>query len=112
MQSPKEADAFRSYEAQVDGAMVRQRSDSFADHFSQATMFWNSMADWEKEHIVQAFFTCSITKFNSRESMNRVDRRAKVRRRLRSTVGSTTSDAVSRKTWFSVPSITRTTVQP
>jgi catalase len=39
----------------MDGAKVRQRSPSFADHFSQATLFWNSMADWEKEHIAQAF---------------------------------------------------------
>ncbi|MEJ0019980.1 MAG: catalase-related domain-containing protein [Acetobacteraceae bacterium] len=32
----------------MEGAKVRQRSESFADHFSQATMFWNSMSDWEK----------------------------------------------------------------
>ena len=30
------------------------RSPSFSDHFSQATLFWNSMADWEKKHIVDA----------------------------------------------------------
>jgi len=32
----------------MDGEKVRRRSPSFADHFSQATMFWNSMAYWEK----------------------------------------------------------------
>jgi catalase len=55
MHSAQAADAFRSYEQKVDGAKVRQRSESFADHFSQATLFWNSMADWEKDHIAAAF---------------------------------------------------------
>jgi catalase len=55
MHSPEAADAFRSYQEKVEGPKVRQRSESFSDHFSQATMFWNSMADWEKEHIAQAF---------------------------------------------------------
>ncbi len=36
-------------------AKVRARSPSFADHFSQATQFWNSMSDWERDHIVEAF---------------------------------------------------------
>ena len=55
MHSPEAADAFRSYEEKIDGAKIRQRSESFADHFSQATLFWNSMADWEKKHIADAF---------------------------------------------------------
>ena len=55
MHSPEVADAFRSYQEKIEGPKVRQRSESFADHFSQATMFWNSMADWEKQHIAQAF---------------------------------------------------------
>jgi catalase len=55
MHSPQAAEAFRSYEQKVDGAKVRQRSESFADHFSQATLFWNSMADWEKDHTAAAF---------------------------------------------------------
>ena len=29
--------------------------EKFFDHFSQATLFWNSQSDPEKEHIVQAF---------------------------------------------------------
>ena len=37
------------------GAKVRERSPSFTDHFSQATQFWNSMSDWEKDHIAAAF---------------------------------------------------------
>jgi catalase len=47
--------AFTHYQERVDGNKIRKRSDSFADHYSQATLFWNSMADWEKDHIVAAF---------------------------------------------------------
>ncbi|MGY0234180.1 catalase [Longispora urticae] len=39
----------------VDGIARRQRPETFADHYSQATLFWNSMAAWEKEHIVAAY---------------------------------------------------------
>ncbi|MEU8799824.1 catalase [Spirillospora sp. NPDC048819] len=47
--------SFTHYQERVDGDKIRKRSESFADHYSQATLFWNSMADWEKEHIVGAF---------------------------------------------------------
>jgi catalase len=33
----------------------RHQSASFDDHFSQATLFWNSQSQAEKEHIVTAF---------------------------------------------------------
>ncbi|MFJ6213459.1 catalase [Streptomyces sp. NPDC092296] len=46
---------FKHYQVRVDGDKIRRRSDSFQDHYSQATLFWNSMADWEKQHIVAAF---------------------------------------------------------
>jgi len=55
MHSPAAAAAFRSVAVQEAGAKLRQRSDSFNDHFSQATLFWNSMSDWEKDHIAAAF---------------------------------------------------------
>ena len=45
---------FVSYPEQVSGPKVRQRSDSFGDHFGQARLFWNSMTPPEKEHIVKA----------------------------------------------------------
>ncbi|MFI7012345.1 catalase [Streptomyces sp. NPDC050145] len=47
--------AYTHYAERVDGAKIRLRSPSFQDHYSQPALFWNSMADWEKEHIVQAF---------------------------------------------------------
>ncbi|MBV9870854.1 MAG: catalase [Frankiaceae bacterium] len=39
----------------VTGSKVRQSPASFADHFSQATMFWRSMTDVEQSHMVEAF---------------------------------------------------------
>ncbi|PLS18475.1 catalase HPII [Bacillus sp. M6-12] len=51
-----EADGgYAHYQEKVEGRKVRARSESFKDHFSQATMFWNSMSQPEKEHIIQAF---------------------------------------------------------
>ena len=39
----------------VAGTVVRERPQSFDDHFTQATMFWNSMTAPERDHIVAAF---------------------------------------------------------
>ncbi len=50
-----EAGGFASYPERMDGIKRRVRSDSFGDHFSQASMFYNSMSPPEKEHIVSAF---------------------------------------------------------
>jgi catalase len=56
MHSPAAAAAFRSVAVKKEpGAKVRERSPTFSDHFSQATQFWNSMSDWEKDHIAAAF---------------------------------------------------------
>ncbi|HEY0454365.1 catalase [Actinophytocola sp.] len=46
---------FSHYPERVDGAKIRRRAASFQDHYSQATLFWNSMSDVEREHIVAAF---------------------------------------------------------
>ncbi|QNP74404.1 catalase [Streptomyces roseirectus] len=40
---------------QVHGPKTRTRAVSFTDHYSQAALFWHSMSDWEREHIVAAF---------------------------------------------------------
>jgi catalase len=39
----------------VEGAKVRENPLSFEDHFTQATMFWNSMSNIEKVHIAEAY---------------------------------------------------------
>jgi len=46
---------FVSYNEQIDARKVRARSQSFFDHFSQATLFFNSQSEAEKNHIVNAF---------------------------------------------------------
>ncbi|MFG6147871.1 catalase [Halobacillus sp. B23F22_1] len=51
----EEEGGFTHYQEKVEGRKVRARSESFKDHFSQATLFWNSMSDAEKQHIIQAF---------------------------------------------------------
>lgn len=45
---------FASFNERVDAHKVRQRSTSFADHFSQATLFYNSQTPIEQDHIASA----------------------------------------------------------
>jgi catalase len=58
---PKETDpapsdgGFESYQERVDGVKIRVRSESFADHFSQAALFYRSMSEVEQEHISAAY---------------------------------------------------------
>jgi catalase len=40
---------------QDDDHKVRGKAERFADHYTQATLFWNSQSDVEKQHIVNAF---------------------------------------------------------
>lgn len=41
---------------QVEGNITREiPSDSFTDYFSQARLFWNSMSNIEKEHLIETF---------------------------------------------------------
>jgi len=47
--------AFVHHPEHVDGIKARRRAETFADHYGQATLFWNSMSAWEKEHIVAAY---------------------------------------------------------
>lgn len=53
--SIQEEGGYVHYQEKIDGKKVKQRSDSFNDHFSQATLFWNSMTDVEQAHITNAF---------------------------------------------------------
>ncbi|MEO7539441.1 MAG: catalase, partial [Pyrinomonadaceae bacterium] len=45
---------FASFEERIDAHKVRERSPSFHDHFSQATLFYNSQSDAEKRHLINA----------------------------------------------------------
>jgi catalase len=53
---PAAADGgFESFPEPVDGEKLRIRSESFADHFSQAALFYQSMSDVEQRHICDAY---------------------------------------------------------
>jgi catalase len=54
MQAGRAAGGFVTYPETLGGPKVRERGEKFFDHFSQATLFWNSQSDPEKQHIVQA----------------------------------------------------------
>ncbi|MEO8086816.1 MAG: catalase [Bacteroidota bacterium] len=45
---------FTSFQERIDSKKIRERSRSFFDHFSQATLFFNSQAEHEKNHIIDA----------------------------------------------------------
>ena len=45
---------FNSYAERIDAVKIRNRSKSFFDHFSQATLFFNSQSPAEQKHIVDA----------------------------------------------------------
>ncbi|USK29507.1 catalase [Bacillus sp. CMF21] len=51
----EEEGGYVHYQEKVEGSKIRQRSESFKDHFSQAKLFWNSMTEIEKQHITAAF---------------------------------------------------------
>jgi catalase len=54
MQAKANMGGFVSYAEKMAGQKVRARNEKFFDHFSQATLFWNSQSDPEKDHLVQA----------------------------------------------------------
>lgn len=45
---------FTSFAERIDAKKIRARSQSFFDHFSQATLFYNSQSEPEKNHIANA----------------------------------------------------------
>ena len=51
----EEEGGFVHYQEKVEGSIIRTRSESFNDHFSQPKLFWNSMSPIEKQHIINAF---------------------------------------------------------
>jgi catalase len=54
MQAPEHLGGYASYAEKMEGYKVRERSESFSDHFTQATLFWASQSAPEQEHMVQA----------------------------------------------------------
>ncbi len=49
------AKGFTSFHEVIAADKVRGKAEKFADHFSQATLFWNSRSAFEKAHIVRGY---------------------------------------------------------
>ncbi|HWQ20086.1 MAG TPA: catalase [Methanotrichaceae archaeon] len=69
--APAEEGGYVHYMEKVEGRKVRERSEKFKDFFSQAQLFWNSMADFEKAHIIRAF-RFEIGKVESKDVRQRI----------------------------------------
>ncbi|SFS77543.1 catalase [Paenibacillus sp. 453mf] len=52
--SPQEG-GYQHYAEKVEGHKIKARSSSFEDFYSQALLFWNSMSEPEKKHLISAF---------------------------------------------------------
>jgi len=52
--APLEAGGLEHYHAKVEGVRQRARPEKWKVYYNQATMFWNSLTDVEREHIVAA----------------------------------------------------------
>ncbi|CAN5752943.1 catalase [soil metagenome] len=80
MTAPENMGGFVHYMEKVEGHKIRERSESFKDHFSQATMFWHSVTKPEQDRIVSAlhFELGKVESYEVRHRMiheifNRVD---------------------------------------
>jgi catalase len=69
---PRETPAgFRSFEAEEEGTKLRIRPESFADHYSQARLFFLSQTAVEQDHIVAALIF-ELSKVETLEIRERV----------------------------------------
>ncbi len=48
------ADSFSHFRERINGSKVRERSESFSDHFSQARLFLDSLSEAERRHLTNA----------------------------------------------------------
>ena len=60
---------FVSHGERIEGYKIRNRSDSFRDHYSQAKLFFDSQSEYEKEHLKNAvtFELSKLTQDSIRE---------------------------------------------
>jgi catalase len=81
----------------VEQRKTRERGDGFDDHFSQASLFWNSLGAAEKDHIIWAF-QCELWKvqvpaIRQRVVDNLAHVDARLARKVAETVGVAAPDA-------------------
>src|SRR5699024_815726 len=54
-ETPPDQGGYEHYPKKVEGHVIRGRSESFNDFYSQPRIFWNSLTPIEKEHVIEAF---------------------------------------------------------
>lgn len=52
--TPPEEGGYEHFPTKVEGHVIRARSESFKDYFSQPRIFWNSITPVEKQHLIEA----------------------------------------------------------
>ena len=62
---------FMSFPQSIDEHKVRGKAEKFAEHYAQATLFWNSQTPLERQHIVRAY-RFELTKVQSTAVRTRV----------------------------------------
>ncbi|WP_102275787.1 catalase [Cytobacillus massiliigabonensis] len=77
---PAEHGGYEHYQEKIDGQKIRGRSDSFLDFYSQAKLFFNSLASYERQHVKDAFSfelgkcKSAMVKANAVALLNHIDR--------------------------------------
>jgi len=68
---PEEEGGYEHFAEKISGEKIRNRSESFEDHFTQARLFWNSMSEPEQQNIVDAahFELGKVDRMEIRERM-------------------------------------------
>lgn len=51
---PPEEGGYEHYPEEVSGHLTRERPEKFYDYFTQPRIFWNSLTDVEKQHMIEA----------------------------------------------------------
>ncbi|MEX0876500.1 MAG: catalase [Phycisphaerales bacterium] len=54
MLTPEGMGGYAHYMERIEGQKVRERSESFKDHYTQAAMFYRSLSDSERRHLISA----------------------------------------------------------
>ncbi|WP_102692118.1 catalase [Rummeliibacillus pycnus] len=71
---------YEHHQEKVDGRKIRGRSESFRDFFSQAKLFYNSLASYEQQHLKNALSfeigkcKSEMVKINAVAILNHIDR--------------------------------------
>ncbi|MGG3925601.1 catalase [Metabacillus fastidiosus] len=78
---PADQGGYEHYQEKVEGRKIRGRSESFLDFYSQAKLFYNSLAPYEKRHLINAFSfelgkcKSDLVKDNAVALLNHIDRK-------------------------------------